>query len=118
MEIPTKAEVPDMLRAAWDLASTLGPLAPAVLRSEDVAVIAAHIGATAFERRPHDGGFSFKCPACGEWDFGPTETLHTAVNVWLRGGRLPSAPLLGGACLGCEHITSPAGVEVDPDEVS
>ncbi|MEU9405557.1 hypothetical protein AB0E08_07620 [Streptomyces sp. NPDC048281] len=41
----TRADVPGMLAAAWELASTLGPLAPAVLSSKDVAVIAAHIGA-------------------------------------------------------------------------
>ncbi|MET7363217.1 hypothetical protein ABZS76_32935 [Streptomyces sp. NPDC005562] len=111
--MPTKADVPGMLAAAYDLASSgSGRLAPAVLRREDVAVVAEHIGAAEFERQPNGGSFRFRCPACGVWEFGPTEDLYTAVNVWLKGGRLPAAPLLGGACLACEHITSPAGRNV------
>lgn len=103
------ADVPGMLAAAIDLA-TAGPLmlAPAHLSRADVAVVAEHIGAATFERQL-GGGFRFQCPACGRWDFGPTMPLEQAVRVWLHGGRLPSAALLAGACLACEHATQPQG---------
>ncbi|MFI1203512.1 hypothetical protein ACH4VR_29465 [Streptomyces sp. NPDC020883] len=109
---PTRADVPGMLAAAYDLACAgSGRLAPAVLRRKDVAQIAEHIGAAEYERRP-GGGFRFKCPACKEWDFGATLSLDQAVNIRLKRGRLPAAAILAGACLACEHSTQPQGRDI------
>ncbi|MGW2421364.1 hypothetical protein ACWC0C_19320 [Streptomyces sp. NPDC001709] len=110
------AYVPGMLAAAYDLA-TAGSvrLAPAHLSRADVAIVSEHIGAADLERLP-DGGFRFQCPACHEWDFGPTMPLEQAVRVWLHGGRLPPAALLAGACLTCEHATQPQGRDLPLEE--
>ncbi|MGW1436815.1 hypothetical protein ACWD7M_16390 [Streptomyces griseus] len=86
-----------------------------VLRREDVEIISVHIGAAEFEETP-DGGYRFRCPECGVWDFGPTMVLDHAVNIWLKGGRLPSAAVLAGACLTCEHATQPEGRDVPLEE--
>ncbi|MFJ8785796.1 hypothetical protein [Streptomyces sp. NPDC102476] len=110
------ADVPGMLAAAYDLATAgSGRLAPTHLSRADVAIVAEHIGAADFERLP-GGGFRFQCPACDVWDFGPTMPLEHAVRVWLHGGRLPSAALLAGACLTCEHATQPQGRELPVEE--
>ncbi|MFJ2628995.1 hypothetical protein ACIO6T_37975 [Streptomyces sp. NPDC087532] len=110
------ADIPGMLAAAFDLATAgSGRLTPAHLSRADVAIVAEHIGAAAFERLP-GGGFRFQCPACSVWDFGPTMPLEQAVRVWLHGGRLPSAALLAGACLTCEHATQPRGRDLPVEE--
>lgn len=94
---------------------------PYVPREDDVRQIAAHISAAAFRPDPDQefsvSGWKMQCPACGGWDFGATATLREAV-LWLHGGYLPPAPLLGGACLECEHATSPPGRELpDPEDL-
>lgn len=70
--------------------------------AEELWTLKTHLGAKAV--RP-DG--TMQCPACGAWDFGPTDTIETAVRVWLRGGVLPAGGVLGGVCMTCELITNP-----------
>jgi hypothetical protein len=119
MENLSRADVPGMLVAALDLATAgSGRLAPAHLNITDVQIVSNYIGAAGVNRLANNGAWQWKCPSCGGWEFGPTIPIEEAVCTWLHGGRLPAAPMLAGACLTCEHITSPTGVDVvDPDDL-